>query len=485
MKHQHFSRQMFWLLLLLPAFANAQGTPADYERAAGLREKFQGLVAGAPDRANWIEKSSRFWYRKAVKGGYEFVMADARLGPKNRRSIMKNSPPRSLESLPSGDEAITALRLPFNEITFVDGERAIEVNARGSRWRCDLAAYKCKSPTRRRSDASAGRRRRARTLNGIPGPRYNFPQSADAKVSPDGKWELMGKQFQRMGAGQRQAGRRRAELRRLGGKLLRDGFARLVARFEEVIATKTKCGPAISAKSNTWSRRQATSFSRIPRPTTTQSPATRSISRSLCSTSRPRSRSVVDNALFPNSLSHRAWNGARTAARSRSNTTSAGHQVYRVIEIDAAPGKVAPSSSRSRRRSSVIRTRSSATTSPTAVNDLDVGARRLESPLSLRRRDRQGEEPDHERANGSCAASKAWTRRSARSGSSASGMHPGQDPYLRPLLPDQLRRHRPHGADRGRRQSQVSSRRTEVLRRHLVARRSRPRSELRARPTAS
>ena len=35
-------------LLLLPAFANAQGTPADYERAAGLREKFQGLVAMRP-----------------------------------------------------------------------------------------------------------------------------------------------------------------------------------------------------------------------------------------------------------------------------------------------------------------------------------------------------------------------------------------------------------------------------------------------------
>src|SRR5262245_65124315 len=77
MKHRHFSRQMFWLLLLLPAFANAQGTPADYERAAGLREKFQGLVAGAPDRANWIEKTRRFWYRKSVKGRYEFVMVDA------------------------------------------------------------------------------------------------------------------------------------------------------------------------------------------------------------------------------------------------------------------------------------------------------------------------------------------------------------------------------------------------------------------------
>src|SRR5215470_551228 len=48
MKHKHFSRHLLWLLLLFPVFADAQGTRADYERAAGLREKFQGLVVGAP-----------------------------------------------------------------------------------------------------------------------------------------------------------------------------------------------------------------------------------------------------------------------------------------------------------------------------------------------------------------------------------------------------------------------------------------------------
>src|SRR5262249_59051898 len=88
------------------------------------------------------------------------------------------------ESLPSGDEAITALRLPFNEFNFVDGERAIELNARGGRWRCDLTAYKC-----RKSDAPAfgrfgGRGGAPGTPNGIPRPRHTFPPPPRTKRAP-------------------------------------------------------------------------------------------------------------------------------------------------------------------------------------------------------------------------------------------------------------------------------------------------------------
>src|SRR5262249_14648149 len=93
------------------------------------------------------------------------------------------------ESLPSGDEAISALRLPFNEFNFVDGERAIEVNARGARWRCDLTSYKCRrsdAPTFGRFGGCGGGA--TGTLSGIPGPGYNFPPPREAKVSPDGKW---------------------------------------------------------------------------------------------------------------------------------------------------------------------------------------------------------------------------------------------------------------------------------------------------------
>src|SRR5262245_65686496 len=111
MKLQHFSRHMFWLLLLLPAFANAQGTPADYERAAGLREKFQSSVAGAPDRANWIEKTSQCGYRRAVKGGYESVLMDAETLATKRAFADETRCAALSESLPSSNSPSTAFEL--------------------------------------------------------------------------------------------------------------------------------------------------------------------------------------------------------------------------------------------------------------------------------------------------------------------------------------------------------------------------------------
>src|SRR5262245_16340386 len=63
--------------VLLPVVCLAQITAVDYERAAKLREKYQGLAVNIPEPAAAIDKTSRFWYRKSVKGGNEFVVVDA------------------------------------------------------------------------------------------------------------------------------------------------------------------------------------------------------------------------------------------------------------------------------------------------------------------------------------------------------------------------------------------------------------------------
>src|SRR5947209_12051425 len=71
---------LFILLVLgaaVPSPATAQGTPADYQRAAALREKYEGAAANVVDPVGWIDKTNRFWYRKSVKGGNEFVLVDA------------------------------------------------------------------------------------------------------------------------------------------------------------------------------------------------------------------------------------------------------------------------------------------------------------------------------------------------------------------------------------------------------------------------
>jgi len=73
MIHQQILRKMGLLLglLLIPLTVCAQVTQADYERAARLRTRFQGLAVNIVDRPTWIGKTSHFWYRKSVKGGNE------------------------------------------------------------------------------------------------------------------------------------------------------------------------------------------------------------------------------------------------------------------------------------------------------------------------------------------------------------------------------------------------------------------------------
>ena len=55
----------------------AQGTAADYERARSLKATYENAAGVVAEPATWIETTSRFWYRRAVPGGNEFVVVDA------------------------------------------------------------------------------------------------------------------------------------------------------------------------------------------------------------------------------------------------------------------------------------------------------------------------------------------------------------------------------------------------------------------------
>src|SRR2546425_5003882 len=114
---------LFGCLFLLPTIVCAQGTLADYERAANLRKQFEGLAINLPGRANWIEKTNRFWYRKSVKGGHEFVLFDAE-SLTRKPAFDHEKLAASLSAATAGK--YTALDLPFTTLTYVDTEQAIE-----------------------------------------------------------------------------------------------------------------------------------------------------------------------------------------------------------------------------------------------------------------------------------------------------------------------------------------------------------------------
>src|SRR2546428_3405164 len=142
MMHQHLFRNtaLMLSLLLLPFTVSAQVTQADYERAASLRNKFQGLAVNIVERPTWIGKTSRFWYRKSVKGGNEFVVVDAETLTK--KAAFDHEKLAISLSTATGRK-YTAVTLPFMSITFVDNEQSIEFIAEASRWKCGFSDYAC------------------------------------------------------------------------------------------------------------------------------------------------------------------------------------------------------------------------------------------------------------------------------------------------------------------------------------------------------
>jgi dipeptidyl aminopeptidase/acylaminoacyl peptidase len=225
------------LLILIAPAAFAQGTLADYERAAGLRQKFEGLAVNVPGPVTWIEGTNRFWYRKSVRGGNEFVVVDA--DALTKRPAFDHEKLAAALSAASG-EKYTALKLPFTEpraagrpggpgqatsgaLRFADQERAIEFATAGFRWKCDLTKYECTkgaavpqgpgAPGRRPPEDEAG----AASDDLLAGPAVRDPDLQDglelfppqqspqqpgrdpgggpaeetARTSPDGNWEAV------------------------------------------------------------------------------------------------------------------------------------------------------------------------------------------------------------------------------------------------------------------------------------------------------
>lgn len=174
------------VMLLAPDSASAQGSAADYERANRLRAKYEGLAVNVPGQATWIDKTSRFWYRKSVKGGNEFVLFDAET--RQKQPAFDHQRLAASLSTTTG-KRYTAVTLPFNTIAFTDAERALAVTFEGTAWTCHLADYTC-----RKADTSGpGGGRGAGGQRGQgPGPvgRGGSPQERPTE-SPDKKWEAL------------------------------------------------------------------------------------------------------------------------------------------------------------------------------------------------------------------------------------------------------------------------------------------------------
>src|SRR5262245_13644479 len=134
-------KKLLTLLALIPSAAHAQGTPADYARANGLRARYEAMALNVPGAVTWADDSSQFWYRRSVKGGHEFVVFD--VATRAKQPAFDHAKLAAALST-AADKKYDALTLPMNTVAFVDKRQAIEFTADGVSWRCALDSYTCR-----------------------------------------------------------------------------------------------------------------------------------------------------------------------------------------------------------------------------------------------------------------------------------------------------------------------------------------------------
>jgi dipeptidyl aminopeptidase/acylaminoacyl peptidase len=309
------------LVVAVAPVASAQGTRADYERANGLRARFENLATGLPEPATFIENTNEFMYRHLVKGGYEFVAVNA--------DTQAKRPAFDHEKLAAGlSKALgtkqTALALPTQGLRILDKGALVELVARDARWRCDLSEYSC----RKVADIPQGF---------VQTPFACAPPAADEKpvASPDGKREAIVLNYNLAvrpagGAGkadllstdgsegncyQRASIRWSPDSTKIAAYRIRPGYRRMVHYVQS--------SPEDQLQPKSSSRFYAKPGDVLD------------LEQPVLFDVAGRAEHPVDNALFPNpyDLQPIAWRKDSRAFTFEYNQR--GHQVYRIIEVDA------------------------------------------------------------------------------------------------------------------------------------------------------
>ncbi|HTS37357.1 MAG TPA: DPP IV N-terminal domain-containing protein [Candidatus Solibacter sp.] len=137
-----------------------QGKLEDYQRAERfLPGNLQHVVYVAEVSPHWIEKTNRFFYRKASPSGSEFVLID----PEHNTRTPAFDHVRLATALShAAKQDYSASDLPFTDFEFVDDAKAIRFSIDKAQWNCSLATYEChndQSQTERANEALSPNKR--------------------------------------------------------------------------------------------------------------------------------------------------------------------------------------------------------------------------------------------------------------------------------------------------------------------------------------
>jgi len=176
MKQTKASRIISIVIVIVSGFglwarASAQNLSADYERANGLRAKYESAAIDIAGLATWISNTNRFWYRKLSHGANEFIIVDAQTLQK-QPAFDHQRVAASLSKLTGN--TYKAADLPLVGLRFDSAVSSFQFALDGTPVRCTIADSVC-----RKIDAPAG------------GPEGRRLREQGPLTSPDGKWEAL------------------------------------------------------------------------------------------------------------------------------------------------------------------------------------------------------------------------------------------------------------------------------------------------------
>ncbi len=343
--------------VLLPGVAAAQATVADYQRSMGLREKYADLAIGMADAPRWIEQTNRFYYRRTVKGGHEWMLVD---GTTHAKTPAFDHEKLAAAISTAASRKATAVSLPFTNFTFVENGRAIEFALTGPGapgggggaaaagrggaatdvppWRCSLDNYTCRQQQPRTGRGGAGRG--GRGGGGLAGPvRPEFDINAnDPRPSPDGKLEALVRNYN---IAIREVGKR--DLTFLSSDGSEGGY------FDpDSMSWSPDSQKLVIYKVRPGMRRFVHYVESSPEDQLQPKHSTMQYAKpgDVLDVEVPvlfhvasKKRLDVDTALFPNAYDVSRPNWKKDSSAVTFEYNQRGHQVFRVIEIDAATAK--------------------------------------------------------------------------------------------------------------------------------------------------
>jgi dipeptidyl aminopeptidase/acylaminoacyl peptidase len=322
-------------LVLVPAALAARVVSADYDRALGLQEKYRGKVLHLPDEAEWISGTSRFVYRRTVPGGHEFILVDAE--KQTRQPAFDHARLAAVLTKALG-EPVKPEALPLIRLHMEDGGAALQFAHGRDRWRCDLTTYTCaKLPQRQdfpAADDDGGYDPTPPAVN----------SSVRGSLSPDGNWLAFVRNYnvavRPAHASPEDAEQKTVLLsedgsegnyyaidsliwspdsRHLAAYRIRPGYKREVHYIESSPADQ------LEPKSSSMVYPKAGDVLSLYQPVLFDVAARREL--------------PIDNALFPNPYEMTPFEWWKDSRGFTFEYNQRGHQLYRVIEVDAASGR--------------------------------------------------------------------------------------------------------------------------------------------------